>query len=151
MTRTLQGALAGALATFPMTVAMVSLYRGLPRSGRHPLPPVQITAEFARRAGARRRLAGRRLVAAALAAHFGYGAATGALYPLILGRARAESRLAGVAYGVGIWTLSYLGWIPALRVLEPATEHPPQRNALMIFAHIVWGAALAQTLRRLRG
>ena len=31
------------------------------------------------------------------------------------------------------------GWIPALNLLEPATEHPARRNALMIAVHLVWG------------
>lgn len=145
----LRGAVAGTLATVPMTITMVALYRALPRPGRHPLPPVQITAEMARRTRTRRRLRGTRLVAASLAAHFGYGAATGALYPL-LGRARARATGIGVAYGVGVWALSYLGWIPGARILEPATRHPPQRNLLMILAHVVWGAALATAYRRAR-
>lgn len=132
-----------------MTVAMVALYRTLPRPGRAPLPPVQITAETARRTDTRARLRGRRLVAASLAAHFGYGATTGALYPL-LGERRARTSAIGVAYGLGVWALSYLGWIPAARILEPATRQPPQRNLLMLLAHVVWGAALAAAYRRVR-
>jgi hypothetical protein len=44
---------------------------------------------------------------------------------------------------------SYLGWIPALRLPQPATEEPPPRTGLMIAAHVVWGAAAAALLRRL--
>jgi hypothetical protein len=43
-----------------------------------------------------------------------------------------------------------MGWIPAVGTLEPATEHPPRRNALMIAAHLVWGAATAAAVRELR-
>jgi uncharacterized membrane protein YagU involved in acid resistance len=55
----------------------------------------------------------------------------------------------GVAYGLGVWTASYLGLLPALGLLAPATEHPARRNALMIAAHVVWGASLGITAKRL--
>jgi putative membrane protein len=32
--------------------------------------------------------------------------------------------------------------LAALGILKPATEHPPRRNALMIAAHLIWGAVL---------
>jgi len=55
----------------------------------------------------------------------------------------------GAGYGVAVWALSYLGWIPALNVLKPATQHPPRRDLLMIAAHLVWGTALAAGTREL--
>ena len=42
-----------------------------------------------------------------------------------------------------------MGWVPALNLLEPATEHPARRNALMIAVHLVWGASTAQAMREL--
>ena len=30
----------------------------------------------------------------------------------------------------------------ALAILRPATDYPARRNALMITAHVIWGAAL---------
>jgi len=47
----------------------------------------------------------------------------------------------GIVFGLGVWAASYLAWLPALGILPPATEAPPRRNAVMIAAHIVWGAA----------
>lgn len=44
-----------------------------------------------------------------------------------------------------VWSGSYLGLLPALNILPPATEHPPGRNALMIAAHVVWGSVLGTT------
>ena len=41
------------------------------------------------------------------------------------------------------------GWIPAMGVLSPAHRHPPARNALMIAAHLVWGAVTAASYREL--
>lgn len=51
--------------------------------------------------------------------------------------------------GAAIWAGSYFGWVPALGILTPASEHPRRRNALMIAAHIVWGATTALALREL--
>ena len=84
--------------------------------------------------------------AATIAAHFGYGAATGALYALVEPRG---GTLRGAAYGVLAWTVSYFGIVPALRILRPAHDHPLRRNELMILAHLVWGSTMAAALREL--
>jgi hypothetical protein len=46
-----------------------------------------------------------------------------------------------------VWAASYLGLLPALRLLPPATNHPRHRTALMIAAHLVWGSALGAILQ----
>ena len=48
----------------------------------------------------------------------------------------------GILLGLGVWAGSYLGLLPALGLLSPATQHPPRRTAVMIAAHVVWGSAL---------
>lgn len=76
------GAIAGALATVPMTLLMGRLHRRLPPQERYPLPPSKITVEVAKRAGAADDLDEPQRAWTTLAAHFGYGAAMGALYAL---------------------------------------------------------------------
>ena len=49
-----------------------------------------------------------------------------------------------------VWVASYLGLLPAMRILTPATEHPARRNALMISAHVIWGACLGVLLERIK-
>ena len=44
---------------------------------------------------------------------------------------------------------SYLFWLPGMGILKPATLHPRRRNALMLGAHLVWGAATAVAMREL--
>ena len=78
-----------------------------------------------------------------LLAHLGYGALTGALY------AALPRRPSGFVYGPAIWALSYLGWLPGLRILKPAQHHPAKRNLLMLAVHLVWGGTLAWSLREL--
>jgi biotin transporter BioY len=82
--------------------------------------------------------------------HFAYGAACGALYGAVSGERLDEHPvLAGVGFGLAVWAGSYLGWLPAANVLSPATEHPARRNALMIAAHVVWGATTGAVVGRL--
>ena len=57
--------------------------------------------------------------------------------------------VSGPASGVAVWLASYMGWIPAVGILEPAPRHPVRRNGLMIGAHLVWGWWTAAAMREL--
>lgn len=153
MNRVLLGALAGLAATAPMTLAMKLMHEQLPREEQYPLPPRQVTEGMAEKAGVNEHLDEGERVAATWASHFAYGAACGALYGALTSGARADSRplLAGAGFGVAVWAGSYLGWLPAAGILAPATRHPARRNALMIAAHVVWGATAALTLEQVDG
>ncbi len=145
----LRGAIAGLVATAPMTVAMEVLFRRLPRGERYPLPPSEIVAVLEHAAGARRMAGAEEHLALTLIGHFGYGAAAGGGYGLLADRLPLPPALRGIAYGIATWMFSYLGWLPAFGILRPATEHPGRRNALMIVAHIVYGATLGLLFERL--
>lgn len=141
--RVLIGALAGIVATGPMTVVMILLHRRLPARERYPLPPREITMKLARKAGIAGELDSQSRGAATLLAHFGYGAACGAVYVASAERASVSPATKGPLFGLLVWATSYLGLLPGAGILSSATEHPARRNALMVFAHLVWGAALA--------
>jgi uncharacterized membrane protein YagU involved in acid resistance len=134
------GLIAGVVATGPMTVAMALWHRRLPMSERYPLPPREITMKLARDAGVSRELSPDMRSAATLLAHFGYGGAAGTLYKLISDKVPAPPIAKGVAFGLLVWGASYLGLLPGAGILKVATRHPARRNALMIGAHVVWGA-----------
>jgi hypothetical protein len=140
------GAVAGYAATLAMTSLMQRLHERLPQAERYPLTPREITETLAP-AGEEDATATRTLLA-----HFAYGALTGALYGIA---SRRTGLTSGALYGVGVWCASYLGWIPSFGILKPATAHPARRNALMLAAHLVWGAAtawgLAELVRSHRG
>ena len=146
MNRILLGALAGLAATGPMTLAMKLMHEQLPRGERYPLPPRQVTEGLAEKAGVNEHLGEEGREAATWASHFAYGATCGALYGAVSG-GRADSHPA--LAGVGVWLASYMGWIPGVRILKPAADHPPRRNLLMIAAHVVWGAGVGAALGRL--
>jgi putative membrane protein len=126
-----------------MTAVMQALYWRLPRSQQAPLPPSQITSRLTEGTGVDNHLDQRQHVGLTLLAHFGYGAAAGSLYAPLARLLPGPALLRGALFGLFVWTGSYLGLLPALGILPPATRHPPHRNALMIGAHLVWGGALA--------
>ena len=150
LSRPLAGALAGLAATAPMSLAMVVMERFLPLWDRYPLPPTQITGKISRVVGLRQHMDRSQRDAAVVVAHFAYGTLAGTLFPPVARTMRLSPVLRGVVFGIAVWTGSYLGWLPALGVLRPATEHPARRTALMITAHVIWGAVTGVLYERFR-
>lgn len=132
------GAIAGLAATMAMTAFMRRAHENLPVNEQYPLPPREIvdrTIDFEQEEAAR---------TATMLSHFGFGAVAGLLYTL-----PPAYRLGGPTYGLVVWAASYLGWLPAFRILAQANHHPARRNLLMLAAHIVWGLALAKCVEEL--
>jgi uncharacterized membrane protein YagU involved in acid resistance len=149
LVKLLRGAVAGFVATAPMSASMLIGWRLLPKSEKYHLPPRQITEEITERVGIEDHLKEPGLVGLTVFSHFGYGALFGGIYALFEHRIPLHSSLKGALTGVALWTASYLGWLPAMGILSPATRHPWRRNLLMIIAHVVWGVTLGQVTRKL--
>jgi len=143
--RLLLGGIAGFVGTMAMTAAMRRLHQRLPARERYPLTPREIVDSGAAQAGVA--LPGEAAKDLTTAAHFAYGAAMGALIGAMNPK---PSRPTGALAGLAVWLASYMGWIPAVGILEPATGHPRRRNALMIASHLVWGWWTAASMRELR-
>src|SRR5512132_2035096 len=141
--RLLLGALAGLVGTAAMTAAMRILHRRLAESERYALPP----REIVQRIVPDERGSEEHLRTGTLASHFAYGAASGSLLALVQ---PSPGAVTGALYGIAVWVVSYLGWIPSVGLLKTASLHPRGRNALMIGVHVVWGAVTALTLQELR-
>jgi putative membrane protein len=77
-----------------------------------------------------------------LANHFAYGAACGALYALVARKLPFSPPLNGMLFGLGVWTGSYVGWLPLFQVMPSAAKQPAPRNALMLVAHMIWGVSV---------
>ncbi len=147
--RLLEGAAAGFAGTVPMTIAMGVMHRALPRTERYSLPPKQITTRIARRIGLNRHLNEPKRTALTGAAHFGYGTAMGAAYAMVGRKLPLPPLLSGVVFAMVVWALGYMGWIPAMQIMPPASDQPRYRNALMIASHVVWGLAAGLVVDRL--
>lgn len=139
--RLLIGGIAGFVGTLAMTAAMRRMHEKLPPEESYPLTPREIIDSATGDA-----LPDEAAKDVTVAAHFAYGAATGSL----LGAANPRMGPAsGALAGGAVWLASYMGWIPAARILKPATGHPRRRNLVMIAAHLVWGSATALSMREL--
>jgi uncharacterized membrane protein YagU involved in acid resistance len=151
MADVLGGAAAGLAATVPMTAAMEAMHQLLPEHERYPLPPRQIVDNAIDQSPAAGALENDQRAKTALAAHFAFGAVAGAVYGMFSTRwCQRHPFLSGVSYGLTVWATQYLGVLPGAGLLSSAEQHPARRNALMIAAHVVWGAALGAMLARKR-
>jgi hypothetical protein len=150
MNRWAASAIGGFLATLPMTAVMDAGHFLHPRDRLEFLPPRTLTARTLRVLGLAHRVGHEETDALALVLHYLYGGGTGAAYPL-LDRVPARPVVRGMILGLLVWSGSYLGWVPAAGLMEPATRHRPERNLIMIAAHLVWGAATAAIAERLGG
>ena len=93
----LLGAVAGAIATLPMSIVMLVGKRLLPWTKRDALPPTQIVRRATQAVGLHDDLEHEERLAVTIASHFGYGAATGSLYGAAV---EPQSLLSGAATGV---------------------------------------------------
>lgn len=144
----LAGAVAGFAATGPMTLLMESLFPALPKEDRYPLPPQRITRRVLNTLDVSKKLSRTEEREVSYLAHFGYGAAAGSLFGLVEKKLPGDPIWKGVAYGLGVWSASYLGFLPKTGMHPSAVQEPASRNALMIAAHVVWGAALGAAFQR---
>lgn len=142
----IRGAIAGLVATAPMTLAMEGLYRRLPPVEKNPLPPRELTMKVTEAVGVKDQLPQEDRFSLTLISHFAYGAASGLAYAAIMDqfklgtlKGRSTSTAKGALFGLAVWAGSYLGWIPAIRLMSPAHRHPGRRTALMILVHLIWG------------
>ena len=142
----LEGAVAGGIATLPMSGVMLAAgSAGL--MGQQ--PPERISEAALDAVGVERPSEAVAKTATA-AAHLGFGIAMGAAFALVQQqlRPRTPPVVNGIGFGLAVWALSYGGWVPALGIL-PRPEHDrPGRPESMVAAHVVYGAALGALVGR---
>ena len=141
MNGALMGAAVGTLATVPMTMFWEVMHEHLPGEPPRPLPPREVAEALAVKAGVSRQMSESQMQWLALAAHFGYGAFTGAIFGAIAPHRTSAAVGAGMLFGLGVWTASYLGWMPATGVRHSPKYDLPARTGLIVASHVVWGAA----------
>jgi hypothetical protein len=143
-----RGALAGIIATGPMTIVIVvGKMLGLLNTP----PPKQITAEVHAETGLHDEVQAEAFTASWLAAHLGYGAACGALLAATRPLLPKSDLVTGILFGGAVWGVSYAALMPGLGLYPPLWRDRPSRQAVMAAAHGVYGVTLAWTDRRLKG
>jgi hypothetical protein len=134
-----------------MTAVMELLHGLLPEREQHPLPPRHVTERALEAVDLHDDLTEDEKQRVTLANHFAYGTGAGGVYGLLAPHLSFGPAANGVAYGLGVWAGSYLGLLPAAGLYPSATREHPGRNALMIAAHVVWGATLGLLHHQLAG
>ena len=140
------GGIGGGVGTMAMSLVML----GARRAGLvGELPPTRMAAALLNAVGVR---GGPGWVRDALAtvSHLGFGAAAGGLFALLRVRLRMPVApiLQGMAYGLVVWLVSYMGWVPAFGLLPAATRDEPRRPVVMSLAHLIYGAVLGALVGR---
>jgi uncharacterized membrane protein YagU involved in acid resistance len=138
-----RGFWSGIFSTSIMTIGFFRLFKILRREEQAPLPPAQITDELSRKMGVSHKLTSPELENLTLLNHFGYGITFSLLYSALPQQYKTKPFVAGNLYGTVIWGLSYLGLLPAFNLKSTAYQMPPQKNAIMILLHLLWGSTLA--------
>jgi uncharacterized membrane protein YagU involved in acid resistance len=144
----LHGALAGCVATLPMTLVMSIIHRQLPPQERYPQEPSLIMQQIEQTLLPDRDLREPEHMALTLVSHFVYGAVAGTLYPPLTRHLPLPSALRGAGYGMAVWALGYMGWLPLTGLLPPETRRPAHRTAMIFTAHLVWGLTLGMLVQR---
>ena len=143
VTTGLGDAASGAIASAAMSAVMIAGDRvgllGEP-------PPTTVSKAALRQAGMEHPsdAAGR----IAPLAHLWFGAQGGLAFGVIRRlMPGVPGGILGVIFGIGVYGVSYKGWIPALGILPPPEDDRPGRPAVMIAAHVVYGLALGWLIR----
>lgn len=132
------GAVGGFVATSLMDVFLTELRR---LGALHMYPPEEITGRALEAADVPHDEGERK--AATAVAHYAFGATAGAAFGLVpTPRKRPAVIVTGVLYGLGIWLVSYAGWIPKLGLRPRPSDDPPESQASIAASHAVYGAAL---------
>lgn len=141
----LRGALAGTVATVPMSALMLAAGR-LGVMGEQ--PPEAITRSAVDTVTDEEPLPEPTADALSGVLHLGFGAVAGAAYALL--PQVGPPVLRGSATGLAIWATAYQGWVPALGILPPASRDRPGRPLAMVAAHVVYGSVLGLLEERWR-
>jgi uncharacterized membrane protein YagU involved in acid resistance len=146
----LAGAAAGLIASIPMGLMMKGMDRFLPKSpdshpeNFEPLPPKKITRAIAHKAGGEGLIEpGAGWEPATWLGHLAFGATAASLYPFLTQKLRIPPVIRGMLFALGVWALSYQGWIPKAEILPPASEQPARRNLIMVTSHLLWGSLVS--------
>ena len=82
--------------------------------------------------------------------HYAIGAAMGGLYGAFYEISPATRQMGGAAFGTAIWATVDETALPLLRLSGPTAEHPPERHARALAAHMVFGATTEIVRRGVR-
>ncbi len=132
----LLGALAGVIATVPMTLVLFGMARVLPSVKK--FPSGWVVKQLTKKAGIWPTLSMRERSQLSWTGHVGYGMLMGSIY---LPLAKERSGIGrGMAFGVSVWAGSYLGMLPLVASRKPFKKSFLDDHLQLVIAHLVWGS-----------
>jgi uncharacterized membrane protein YagU involved in acid resistance len=145
------GAIGGAVATGAMTGVMSAVHVA---TGSHKeIAPKRITVNALARLGLHDDVDEDTRHVLTIVSHWAYGMGCGAIFGAVRkwSKLRLPGVLQGAVFGLVVWAVSYMGWVPAVGLLPPVWNQDPARRRELLLAHIVFGATLGATFDRLAG
>lgn len=144
----MNGVFAGGIGTTTMTVFM----RGTQWVGLYhqDLPPTKITRAATNILGVKHRVSSRQETVLTGVAHWAFGMAGGALFGVISQKiARVPRWFSGLVFGLLVWGISYLGWVPALGILPQPWNQRGTHGLMPMLAHVIYGVTVGTVVDRL--
>jgi len=136
----LTGAVAGAVATVPMTLTLFGIAPFLPDVKA--FPPEMAVRMVTGKVRLWQQLSARQRSRLSWVSHFGYGALMGSVYAPVAQKYEASGMGSGIVFGLAVWAGSYLGMLPALGIRRPLRKSFWDDHVQLVAAHLVWGATL---------
>jgi hypothetical protein len=139
----------GTLATACMSLVLLGLRSGRTHRGKH--PPEKVTEGIIERISGRKLNDRERLLATATA-HEGYGIAAASVFALLwerFGPRRKWPVIHGMLFSLGLWFVSYKGWVPGLKLMPSPKRDRRGGVATNIASHLAYGAVLGANARKL--
>ena len=144
-----RGIVGGALAGVGAAALMMPLFVGAERAGLlSKPPPARVVDRAAAEAGVAPDPEER--AGATVAGHLVYGATAGGVYGALAAPMSLPAAVAGPGFGLALWAVGYLGWLPAARIWPRPWRQPAGDALVPIAAHVVYGLALGLGERALR-
>ena len=79
-----------------------------------------------------------------MAAHLAYGSTWGVLYGLLQGSCQLRPGLFGTGFGLLVYGVGPAFLAPAMKLMRPPREEPPERTWMLLAGHAIYGLALAR-------
>jgi XapX domain-containing protein len=152
MNDVVRAALDGTVAGAGATTLMTGFMKGSQWVGyyRDEIPPEKVTKGILRQAGAGSAVdEEHEQNLLATIGHWGFGMAAGALFGVLhtILRLPIPAPVHGTIFGLLVWLVSYMGWIPAANLIPPPTQQQREKARMPFYAHIVFGLSLGALFR----
>ncbi len=134
----IDGSIAGAVATTTMTAFM----RAAQQTGfyQKELPPTKVTRAATKTLGLEQFVSSEQETLLTGLTHWAFGMVGGACFGVASKSSnQLPAQAGGLVFGLLVWAVSYMGWVPALGILPMPWNQRPKHGLMPFFAHVIYG------------